>query len=516
MFSVEDLNCFPRGWGVTPPRAAPVTSVDAAGETRRFARAGGSRRARPQTPGAMGFFDAARRGDDGRSRRVPTSKLGTSFPLLDLPDAALAVVLKHLAAGPDGVCDIARFCLVSKPARELGLDTMRRRMRSLDLTPLGRRARNAVPHLAATCANLRTITCDGTNVTDACVTALLACSERTLTRLSLADCRHLRLLHEHSHGAGARGLRELVLRGSSWSLSALAGILRRSRKTLTSLNLSGTRLALTAGDNDLRVIAARVLRCRALERLSLGSHVDVLPAALATVIFALLDGDERIDDDDDVDVDVNVDVDVDASSTTPTTTPDDVDDAFGLDNLKELSLAQNGAADEKMLEIIARRCPSLTKLDLRGCTASRDAVCAFVRNAACASSLTSLLLGGAADSLDDASLEAVASSCPSLEELDLGMHHAVGIAGMESLRVGCVGLRRLRISRNARVTTQSLASLVKTEGSKLELLSAVRCRRAGEPGLRSLQRDLEVAVGAGAGCRIDWVGEYSFERDDDS
>ena len=465
----------------------------------------------------MGFFDAARRGDDGRSRRVPTSKLGTSFPLLDLPDAALAVVLKHLAAGPDGVCDIARFCLVSKPARELGLDTMRRRMRSLDLTPLGRRARNAVPHLAATCANLRTITCDGTNVTDACVTALLACSERTLTRLSLADCRHLRLLHEHSHGAGARGLRELVLRGSSWSLSALAGILRRSRKTLTSLNLSGTRLALTAGDNDLRVIAARVLRCRALERLSLGSHVDVLPAALATVIFALLDGDERIDDDDDVDVDVNVDVDVDASSTTPTTTPDDVDDAFGLDNLKELSLAQNGAADEKMLEIIARRCPSLTKLDLRGCTASRDAVCAFVRNAA-----VRVEFDVSAPRRRRGPRSTTRPSKPSRRRARRSRSSTSGCTtrsasrGWNRSESGALGLRRLRISRNARVTTQSLASLVKTEGSKLELLSAVRCRRAGEPGLRSLQRELEVAVGAGAGCRIDWVGEYSFERDDDS
>ena len=140
-------------------------------------------------------------------------------------------------------------------------------MRTLDVRNLGRRARLATPHLARRCASLVTIVCDRTNITDECVTALLAASERTLRKLSLADCRHLRNLHEHAFAGAADDdddattfpLAELNLRGSCWSPTALASILRAARRTLVALNLSSTHVShssLRSGDDFGEIASA--------------------------------------------------------------------------------------------------------------------------------------------------------------------------------------------------------------------------------------------------------------------
>ena len=133
----------------------------------------------------------------------------------------------------------------------------------------------------------------------------------------------------------------------------------------------------------------------------------------------------------------------------------------------------------------------------------------WVPGARCAPGLESLLLGGC-DSLDDDGLATVASRCSQLVELDLSMHDRVGPAGIEALAKGCERLRRLRISRNARVTAESLAKLAR--GAEMETLSAVRCRRAGEPALDAQEEFGVMAVGE-RGCRIDWVGDdFSGQR----
>jgi hypothetical protein len=79
------------------------------------------------------------------------------------------------------------------------------------------------------------------------------------------------------------------------------------------------------------------------------------------------------------------------------------------------------------------------------------------------------------------------------------MHNLVGVAGIEALADGCRSLRRLRISRNAKVTAEALGRLV--EGGSLETLSAVRCSRAGE---EALKKNLEGFAGT---CRVDVVGD---------
>ena len=102
--------------------------------------------------------------------------------LSDLPDGALAVVLDHVARGPDGISDVARASCVNRHFHAMALDRQRR-MRTLDVRSLGRRARHAVPHIARRCTSLRRVFCDRTNITDECVTALLTTSALTLERI---------------------------------------------------------------------------------------------------------------------------------------------------------------------------------------------------------------------------------------------------------------------------------------------------------------------------------------------
>ena len=522
------------------------------------------------------------------------SSATTSAPQLMevLGDDALAVVLDHLTRGGGAdPADIARVSCVSRRMRALALEQMQR-MRVLDLTKLSRRARWAAPHLARRCESLTTILCDGTNVTDENVTALLAASEGTLQRLSLADCRHLRNLHTHVFGqqqqqqqqqlippscaawcssssSPSPRLAQVNLRGSSWSTASLTALLRSSRHTLTALNLSSTCVKNLTKEDDFGDVARCILECRRLKRLHLGAPVDFVPACLAKNIFSELrrsnggrggggggrGGGSRGGH--------GVDPAAAAASTSTTTTATNstsisssrnnnnnnrislratisIDDPNFqgevadrpqppyFSELEELSLARNGAADDNMLDDIALHCPLLRQLDLRGSSVTRAGVVSFASTARCGSRLRSLLLGGC-ESLDDAALTAVSRGFSMLEELDLSMHHQVGPEGIAALAGGCLHLRRLCISRNARVTTECLAYLAR--GESMRSLTAVKCRRAGEPALRRLRRELEedggvregggedgddeIFQGTGGGamtrrstsCRVDWVGD---------
>ena len=410
--------------------------------------------------------------------------------LSDLPDGALAVILDHVARGPDGISDVSRASCVNRYFHAMALDRQRR-MRTLDVRSLGRRARHAVPHIARRCTSLRRVFCDRTNVTDECVTALLTASALTLERLSLADCRHLRDLHGAREGAEDESpmhdnprrfgrLRELDISGSSWSPRALIALLRGARDSLTALNLASTHVSRGSvghGD-DFGEVAGAVLGCARLRRLNLGQPVDFVVPCLALKVFAPQNGPAA---------------DAPAANGARRPTPDGVFAA-----LEELSFQRNAAVNDDVLARIAAKCVNLARLDVRGTTVSREGIAAFAHRSPCAPRLRSLLLGGC-NSLDDAALAAVASRCGALLELDLSMHNLVGVQGIEALAEGCRALRRLRISRNAKVTAEALGRLA--AGGALESLSAVRCARAGEEALR--QR-----LGTFAGtCRIDVVGD---------
>ena len=359
--------------------------------------------------------------------------------LSDLPDGALAVILDHVARGPDGISDVSRASCVNRYFHAMALDRQRR-MRTLDVRSLGRRARHAVPHIARRCTSLRRVFCDRTNVTDECVTALLTASALTLERLSLADCRHLRDLHGAREGAEDESpmhdnprrfgrLRELDISGSSWSPRALIALLRGARDSLTALNLASTHVSrgsLGRGD-DFGEVAGAVLGCARLRRLNLGAPVDFVVPCLALKVFAPA-----------------------ARAAAPAGAAAGVFSA-----LEELSFQRNAAVNDDVLARIAARCVNLARLDVRGTTVSREGIAAFARDARCAPRLRSLLLGGC-DSLDDAALAAVASRCGALLEIDLSMHTLVGVEGIEALAEGCRALRRLRISRNAKVTAEAL------------------------------------------------------------
>lgn len=408
--------------------------------------------------------------------------------LSDLPDGALAVILDHVARGPDGISDVSRASCVNRYFHAMALDRQRR-MRTLDVRSLGRRARHAVPHIARRCTSLRRVFCDRTNVTDECVTALLTASALTLERLSLADCRHLRDLHGAREGAEDESpmhdnprrfgrLRELDISGSSWSPRALIALLRGARDSLTALNLASTHVSrgsLGRGD-DFGEVAGAVLGCARLRRLNLGAPVDFVVPCLALKVFAPPAADAPA-----------------ACAAAPAGAAAGVFFA-----LEELSFQRNAAVNDDVLARIAARCVNLARLDVRGTTVSREGIAAFARDARCAPRLRSLLLGGC-DSLDDAALAAVASRCGALLEIDLSMHTLVGVEGIEALAEGCRALRRLRISRNARVTAEALARLASR--SALETLGAVRCARAGEAALR-----LNLGRLAGS-CRVDVVGD---------
>ena len=411
--------------------------------------------------------------------------------LSDLPDGVLAVVLDHVARGPDGISDVSRASCVNRYFRAMALDRQRR-MRTLDVRSLGRRARHAVPHIARRCTSLRRVFCDRTNITDECVTALLTASALTLERLSLADCRHLRDLHGAWERADDKSpespesprwfgrLRELDISGSSWSPRALVALLRGARDSLTALNLASTHVSRGSvghGD-DFGEVAGAVLGCARLRRLNLGQPVDFVVPCLALKVFAPQNGPAA---------------DAPAANGARRPTPDGVFAA-----LEELSFQRNAAVNDDVLARIAAECINITRLDLRGTTVSREGIAAFATRSPCAPRLRSLLLGGC-DSLDDAALAAVASRCGALLELDLSMHTLVGVGGIEALAEGCRALRRLRISRNAKVTAEALGRLA--AGGALESLSAVRCARAGEEALR---RKLGRFAGT---CRIDVVGD---------
>ena len=407
--------------------------------------------------------------------------------LSDLPDGALAVILDHVARGPDGISDVSRASCVNRYFHAMALDRQRR-MRTLDVRSLGRRARHAVPHIARRCTSLRRVFCDRTNVTDECVTALLTASALTLERLSLADCRHLRDLHGAREGAEDESpmhdnprrfgrLRELDISGSSWSPRALIALLRGARDSLTALNLASTHVSrgsLGRGD-DFGEVAGAVLGCARLRRLNLGAPVDFVVPCLALKVFAPPAADAP------------------AARAAPAGAAAGVFSA-----LEELSFQRNAAVNDDVLARIAARCVNLARLDVRGTTVSREGIAAFARDARCAPRLRSLLLGGC-DSLDDAALAAVASRCGALLEIDLSMHTLVGVEGIEALAEGCRALRRLRISRNAKVTAEALGRVA--AGGALETLSAVRCARAGEEALR---RKLGRFAGT---CRVDVVGD---------
>jgi hypothetical protein len=408
--------------------------------------------------------------------------------LSDLPDGALAVILDHVARGPDGISDVSRASCVNRYFHAMALDRQRR-MRTLDVRSLGRRARHAVPHIARRCTSLRRVFCDRTNVTDECVTALLTASALTLERLSLADCRHLRDLHGAREGAEDESpmhdnprrfgrLRELDISGSSWSPRALIALLRGARDSLTALNLASTHVSrgsLGRGD-DFGEVAGAVLGCARLRRLNLGAPVDFVVPCLALKVFAPPAADAPA-----------------ARAAAPAGAAAGVFSA-----LEELSFQRNAAVNDDVLARIAARCVNLARLDVRGTTVSREGIAAFARDARCAPRLRSLLLGGC-DSLDDAALAAVASRCGALLEIDLSMHTLVGVEGIEALAEGCRALRRLRISRNAKVTAEALGRVA--AGGALETLSAVRCARAGEEALR---RKLGRFAGT---CRVDVVGD---------
>ena len=411
--------------------------------------------------------------------------------LSDLPDGVLAVVLDHVARGPDGISDVSRASCVNRYFRAMALDRQRR-MRTLDVRSLGRRARHAVPHIARRCTSLRRVFCDRTNITDECVTALLTASALTLERLSLADCRHLRDLHGAWERADDKSpespesprwfgrLRELDISGSSWSPRALVALLRGARDSLTALNLASTHVSRGSvghGD-DFGEVAGAVLGCARLRRLNLGQPVDFVVPCLALKVFAPQNGPAA---------------DAPAANGARRPTPDGVFAA-----LEELSFQRNAAVNDDVLARIAAECMNITRLDLRGTTVSREGIAAFATRSPCAPRLRSLLLGGC-DSLDDAALAAVASRCGALLEIDLSMHTLVGVEGIEALAEGCRALRRLRISRNAKVTAEALGRLA--AGGALESLSAVRCARAGEEALR---RKLGRFAGT---CRIDVVGD---------
>ena len=343
--------------------------------------------------------------------------------LSDLPDGALAVILDHVARGPDGISDVSRASCVNRYFHAMALDRQRR-MRTLDVRSLGRRARHAVPHIARRCTSLRRVFCDRTNVTDECVTALLTASALTLERLSLADCRHLRDLHGAREGAEDESpmhdnprrfgrLRELDISGSSWSPRALIALLRGARDSLTALNLASTHVSrgsLGRGD-DFGEVAGAVLGCARLRRLNLGAPVDFVVPCLALKVFAPPAADAPA-----------------ARAAAPAGAAAGVFSA-----LEELSFQRNAAVNDDVLARIAARCVNLARLDVRGTTVSREGIAAFARDARCAPRLRSLLLGGC-DSLDDAALAAVASRCGALLEIDLSMHTLVGVEGIEALR----------------------------------------------------------------------------------
>ena len=438
------------------------------------------------------------------TRTAPSSASDARTFLEMLGDDSLAVILECvMQVSENGAGDIARVACVCRRMRRLASDHMRRTLQ-LDLRPLGRRARWAAPHLARRCKSLATIVCDGTNVTDENVTTLLAASEATLVRLSLADCRHLKNVHEHVFQLSSTRLAEVNLKGSSWSPAALISLLRSATGTLVALNLSSTSLSHSSLKNgeDFGEVAQSILNCRGLRRLHLGSPVDFVPACLAKRLFTELQRDS-----DSLDMNKN-------------NGDGNRNDPKRFTELEELSLSRNGAADDVMLAVIARNCPALRTLDIRGSSITAAGVTSFAATALCAPRLRSLLMGGC-DSLDDDSLTVVASNMRSLEEIDLSMHQRVGPAGITALRRYCLNLQRLRISRNARITCETLAELAR--GCQMQCISAVRCRRAGEPALRRLRRELRGDVsgenvgerednGTGkynreSACHIDWIGE---------
>ena len=145
-------------------------------------------------------------------------------------------------------------------------------------------------------------------------------------------------------------------------------------------------------------------------------------------------------------------------------------------HLRDLHGAWERAEDESPES--PRRFGRLRELDISGSSWSPRGLIALLR--------------GAHDSLTALNLASTHVSRGSVGQGD-------DFGEVASAVLGCARLRRLRISRNAKVTAEALGRLA--AGGALESLSAVRCARAGEEALR---RRLGTFAGT---CRIDVVGD---------
>ena len=110
--------------------------------------------------------------------------------------------------------------------------------------------------------------------------------------------------------------------------------------------------------------------------------------------------------------------------------------------LTRLNLSGCKAVSDAALGAVAEGCPALASLDVTRCPALTDAGLAAALAVGPLGRLTELR-AYACEAVGDATLHALASSCPALQVLDLCGATAATDAGVASLAAGCRGLREV-------------------------------------------------------------------------
>jgi hypothetical protein len=405
--------------------------------------------------------------------------------LLSLDEPLLSLVVAAVAG--DDFASLARLSCVCRRLRAHA-QAAHASLRTLDVSPLGRRAAGALRLAGARCGALESLACcDAGGVGDADIAAAVCRSAATLRVLTLRGLRHV------TDGLGA-------------ALCSPAAPLRR----LEALDLRGCR---GVGDAFL---AALLLRPDGVPTAQAGgavlSWLDVADTSVSDAGVGLL---HRLPALRHVDLGFTPVVDgvrfLGAGSASPSSASargvthaglarwfagaPRADGEQGLP-LRALCLAHRKEAGHEALELLGSACPFLEVLDLSHARVAGPFALAACAQRAFAPRLRVLRLAAPTESAADDDVASLVRACSALEELDLSLHGRLTDVALAAL-AALPRLRALTLVRNAHVTPDGLRALLDAPAAPLRRLRVVRCMRCGAGAMRQL-------AAQHAACSIEW------------
>ncbi|CAG8590316.1 4472_t:CDS:2, partial [Acaulospora morrowiae] len=127
--------------------------------------------------------------------------------------------------------------------------------------------------------------------------------------------------------------------------------------------------------------------------------------------------------------------------------------------IKILDLSEIEVVTDATVQTIALTCPNLRRINLNRCTHISDAALDSLSAHRCATSLTSVSLGGCRK-ITDAGLKMLSKSCQGLTSLNIAECCKITDKGVQMIARGCPKLRQVRLSDCPRLGDHSIEALV--------------------------------------------------------